>query len=295
MRFLSMTGLALVAGFGLSVAGTHAAQAPSPAGGASTSSATAAEDQAAAELKEHHRHHHHGGVTRFIAMSLDTLGTDDAKRPQIEQLQRDLHTQMAPAREAEERLQLALADGVAAGTVDAVKVDAAIANLTTAADAAQSTSLDTLNKLHAILSPVERAALVDKVQAHWEVWRQVNHEEEPGGRERGGRLAELTQEVSLTPDQVTRISAALHTALAGLSGKFDPKRGEAHVQAFATAFAADSFDAKSIKSNANGHLASRGATRMALFYETVAPLLTAEQRTKLAAELREHANHQAAA
>jgi len=83
--------------------------------------------------------------------------------------------------------------------------------------------------------------------------------------------------------------------LAGLSGKFDPKRGEAHVQAFATAFAADSFDAKSIKSNANGHLASRGATRMALFYETVAPLLTAEQRTKLAAELREHANHQAAA
>ena len=41
-------------------------------------------------------------------------------------------------------------------------------------------------------------------------------------------------------------------------------------------------------------LASRGATRMAHFYETVTPLLTPEQRTKLAAELREHASYQPA-
>ncbi|HXB54784.1 MAG TPA: hypothetical protein VN461_08385 [Vicinamibacteria bacterium] len=290
-----MTGLALVAGFGLSAAGTEAVQAPSPAGGASTSSATPADDQAASELKEHHRHHHHGGVTKFIAMSLDTLGTDDAKRPQIEKLQSDLHAEMTPAREAEQSLQLALADGIAAGTVDTVKVDAAIAKLITAADSEQAASLDTLNKLHAILSPSERAALVDKVQAHWEVWRQVNHEEKPGGREPGGRLAELTQEVSLTPDQVNKISAALHTALAGLSAKFDPQKGETHVHAFSTAFAGDSFDAKTVTSNANAHLASRGATRMVLFYETVTPLLTPGQRTKLAAELREHASHQAAA
>jgi Spy/CpxP family protein refolding chaperone len=291
MRFLSMTGLALVAGFGLSAAATHAAQAPSPtaAGGAST-----ADDQAASELKEHHRHHHHGGVTRFIAMSLDTLGTDDAKRPQVEKLQSDLHAQMAPAREAEKSLQLALADGMTAGTVDAVKVDAAIAKLATAADATHAASLDTLNKLHAILSPPERAALVDKVEAHWEVWRQVNHEAEPGGREHGGRLAKLTEEVALTPDQVTKISAALHTAPAGPPAKFDPQKGEAHVHAFSAAFAGDSFDAKSVTSNANGHLASRGATRMALFYQTVAPLLTPEQRTKLAAELREHASYQPA-
>jgi Spy/CpxP family protein refolding chaperone len=295
MRLLTMTGLALVAGFALSAAGIHAAQAPSPAGGSSTSTSTPADDQAASELKEHHRHHHHGGVTQFIAMSLDTLGADDAKRPQVEKLQSDLRAQMAPARAAEQSLQLTLADGIAAGTVDTVKVDAAIETLTTAANASQAAGFDTLNKLHAILSPQERAALVDKVQAHWEVWRQVNHEEVPGGRERGGRLAELTEEVSLAPDQVTKISAALHTAMAGSSGKFDPKQGEAHVQAFSTAFAGDSFDAKSVTSNSNARLANRGATRMALFYETVTPLLTPAQRTKLAAELREHASHQTAA
>ena len=296
MRFLKMMGPTLVVGLVLSAAGAWATQAPSPttAGGVATAGAVPADDQAIAELKEHHRHHHHGGVTKFIAMSLDTLGVDDAKRPQIEKLQSDLHAQMVPAREAEKNLLLTLSDGVAAGTVDTAKVDAAIAKLTTAADAVHEASLDTLNKLHAILSPTERAALVEKVEAHWEVWRQVNHEAEPGGREKGGRLAQLAEEVGLTPDQVKKISAALRTTMAGLHGKFDPKNGEGHVHAFATAFAGDSFDAKTVTSNANGHLASHGATRMALFYESVTPLLTPEQRTKLAGHLKEHASYQLA-
>ncbi len=295
MRFFRLTGLALIFGFGLSVAAAHAqAPSPAPAGGAPTPSASPADDQAALELKEHDRHHHHGGVTKFIAMSLDTLGADDAKRPQIEKLQGDLHAQMGAAREAEKNLLLTLADGIAAGTVDAAKVDAAVAKLAAAADAVHGASLDTLNKLHAILSPPERAALADKVEAHWEVWRQVNHEAEPGGRERGGRLARLTEEVALTPDQVTKISAALKTGPAGAPAKFDPQKAEEHVHAFATAFAGDPFDAKAVATNANAPLASRGATRMALFYETVTPLLTAQQRTKLAAELREHASYQPA-
>jgi len=293
MGRLRMRNLILVAVFGLSAAA--AAQSPSPRTPSSVSTSSPspvpADDPAASELKEHHRHHHHGGVTKFIAMSLDTLGADDAKRAQIEKLQSDLHAQMVPAKDAESSLLLTMADGVAAGTVDRAKVAGAIAKLTTAADAVHEASLDTLSKLHAILSPPERAALVDKVQAHWEVWRQVNHEAEPGGRERGGRLAELTEELSLTPDQVSKISTALHTARAALPDKFDPKKVEAHVHAFSTAFVADSFDAKSLTSNANGHLAGRGATGMAFFYETVTPLLTAEQRTKLAEHLREHASH----
>jgi Spy/CpxP family protein refolding chaperone len=297
MRLLRWAEFALIVAFLLSATGARATQAPPPTTAASpaASSAAPADDAATTELKEHHRHHHHGGVTRFIAMSLDTLGVDDAKRPQIEKLQADLHAQMVPAREAERNLLLTIADGVAAGTVDKAKVDAAIEKLTTTNEGVHEASLDTLNKLHAILSPSERAALVDKVEAHWEVWRQVNHDAEPGGREKGGRLAELTEEASLTPDQVSKMSAALHTAMAGLHSKFDPSRGEAHVHAFATAFAGDTFDAKAVTSNANAHLASRGATRTALFYETVTPLLTPEQRTKLAAHLKEHASHHSAA
>jgi Spy/CpxP family protein refolding chaperone len=292
MRFLGITGLALAAGFGLSAAAAYADQKPAPA---TTHRAAAAEDQAVAELNAHHRHHHHGGIVRFIALSLDTLGVEDAKRAQVDKLHSDLHAQMTPARDAEKNVLVTLADGIAAGAVDKVKVDSAIAALTTVADAQREASLNTINELHAVLSPAERAALVEKVQAHWAVWRQVNHEEAAGRRERDGRLADLTKELSLTPHEVNKISAALPAAPAGPRGEFDPKKVEAHVQAFATAFESGSFDAKSVISNADADLASHGATRMAHFYETVTPLLTPEQRTKLAEHLRGHASYQSVA
>lgn len=261
---------------------------------AAQTDAQATMDQPTLELMEHHRHHHHGGVTQFIAMSLDTLGVSDAKRPKVDKVQSDLNACMAPARDIENNLLTTLSDGVAAGTIDTAKVDATIAQLDTVAAASHGCSVHSLNKLHAILSPTERAALVDKVQAHWDVWRQANEGGEPGSREPGSRLAELTKKVNLTPDQVDKMSEALPIAFAPLAGKLDPKKVDEHVQAFAAAFVEKSFDAKSITANANGHLATCGANRMAVFYETVTPLLTPEQRTTLAQDLREHASLQLA-
>ncbi len=98
--------------------------------------------------------------------------------------------------------------------------------------------------------------------------------------------------LKLSSAQVDKMSTALHAASGDFTGKFDPKSGEAHMHAFTTAFLADTFDAKSVTLNANGDLATHGAKRMALFYETVTPLLTPAQRTNLAAHLRQHASHQ---
>jgi Spy/CpxP family protein refolding chaperone len=280
MRRITLIGFALAVG---SSACAHT--------GSGDPGATA--DQAASELREHHRHHHQGGVTQFIAMSLDTLGTDDAKQPQVDKIESDLFGCMAPARDIEKSLLGKLADGVAAGQIDDAQVDATIAQLRPAAEAVHDCASSSLNKLHAILSPTERAVVVDKVQANYEVWRQVNHEAEAGGQEKGGRLADLADELDLTPEQVEKMSNELRVRFAGpRSSAFDPKQTEAHLQAFETAFASESFDAKSITTNANGHLASHGARRMALFYETVAPLLTPDQRTLLAQHLRQRADYQ---
>ncbi len=277
---MSLLGLALVAG---SSACAHTA---------STEPGATAE-QATAELREHHRHHHQGGVTQFIAMSLDSIGVDEAKRPQIETIQGDLYACMAPARDVEKSLLTDLAGGVAAGQVDEAQIDSAIARLGPAASAVHDCAASALNRLHALLSPGERAALVDKVRANYEVWRQVNHEAEAGGQEKGGRLAALADELNLTPDQVAQMSTELRLKFASpRSSVFEPKQAEAHLEAFETAFASDTFDARMITANANGHIASHGARRMALFYETVTPLLTPEQRTTLAAHLRQHADHQ---
>jgi Spy/CpxP family protein refolding chaperone len=196
---------------------------------------------------------------------------------------------MTPARDLENGLLSTLADGVAAGTIDTAKVDAAIGQLDAAATTVHGCDADTLNQLHAVLSRAERMALVAKVQAHWDVWRQANSEAEAGGREKGSRLAELALELNLTSDQVEKMSAALQTGLAPLAGQFDSKKVDAHVKAFTTAFVHKSFDAKSITANANGRIATYGAKRMSLFYETLNPLLTPEQRTTLAQHLREHA------
>jgi len=253
-----------------------------------------ADDQATAELREHVRHHHLGGVTQFIAMSLDTLGEDDAKRPQVEKIQGNLYGCMAPVGSVEKELHLLLADGVAAGAVDGAKVDATIERLSTAASAVHDCSVEALNELHEVLSPAERAELAEKVHAHWEVWQLVNHRAKAGDREHGGRVAELTQELSLTPEQAEKVSAALEEAFAGSNRKFDRKKAAAHVQTLVSAVPKKSFDAKKIAMGPNPHFAAYGAKRMATFYETVTPVLTPEQRTTLAEHLREHANQQPA-
>ena len=250
-----------------------------------------ADDQASAELMDHHRHHHHGGLTQFIAMSLDTLGADDTKRPQIEKIQNDLRACMAPAGNIERKLHLALANGIAAGKIDKTKVDATIAQLDSATLPVYACGVGALNQLHGILSSTERWELVEKVQAHWDVWRQVNQEGEAGGQSSRVWLAKFSKELGLTPEQVDQIAAGLHRALAARSGKLDRRTVDANVQSFAAAFVDDSFDAKSITANATNRLVSEGAKRMSIFYETVTPLLTPEQRGTLAEHLREHADH----
>jgi len=279
MRTLKATGIALLTGVGLSL---NAAHADPPMDD---------DDAPSAELREHHRHHQHGGITQFIEMSLDTLGEDEAKRPQVEKIQGELHACMEPMEESEKAVLLTIADGVAAGAVDGAKVNAGIAQLTAAGGGIHDCVWKSLNELHAVLSPVERASLVDKVEAHWAVWKHVNHEAAPGGREKGGRLAELARELGLTPAQLDKMAPALKTALVSLEGKFDPEPVRASVGAFGKAFISDAFDAQPVTSNTTSALTTHGTQRMALFYETLTPLLTPEQRVTLASHLRQHASH----
>ena len=236
--------------------------------------------------------YNHDGVTRFISWSLDTLGVPADRQARIEAIQHDLDASTAPLREAERRVVLVLADGVAAGKVDTHAVDGAIA-LFAAATSARSATTEAIQKLHDLLTPVERAALVDKVAAHWALSREATEEE--ASPEHVGRLAILTSELGLTTGQVANVRANLlgspgastDEARMKLTSEF-----ESRVQAFRLAFTSDVFDAKSL---ANGdavdtRLATAGVTRMARFFEAVAPVLSATQRTTLAADMRNRAS-----
>ncbi len=247
------------------------------------------EAQAADELRTHHRHHHHGGIAMFVHMAIDTLGAPPEKKAQLDKIQSDLFAAMAPARDAHKALLSTLADGVAAGNIDKTKVDAAVAKVQAASAGVHAATIDAMNALYKALSPEERAALVDKVKAHAAVWKKVNADEDPASKEKGSHLAKLTETLGLTPDQADKIATALKT---GAPPKPDSAALDAHLAAFETAFTSPTFDAKTLATAnaANVHIAKHGTARMVRFYETVTPLLTPDQRTKLADHLRKRIN-----
>jgi Spy/CpxP family protein refolding chaperone len=298
-----LVALAILAG--ASVGCAESAAPPATAGGATAASSSADEvapsgpeaqdnETTSDELKAHHRHRH-GSFAMFALMSIETLGVSPEQQAQVEQIKSDLRAQLRPAHQAHAALLTTLADGIAAGNVDAQKVDAAAAQVAAAAAQVHVAAADALNRLHAVLTPPQRAALADKVEAHFRVWKGANSEEGPA---ESGHMAHLATELGLSPDQTAKAQATFASSMAtGPAGaSFDPKAAEAHVQAFGQAFAGDPFDAKTLGTadRANVTVATWGATRLARFYEAVSPVLTPDQRAKLAAMLREHANQQQA-
>jgi Spy/CpxP family protein refolding chaperone len=246
---------------------------------------SAEEEDAATGLLEHHRRHHHGGVTLLIAMSLDTLGVSPEQRTAVEKIRRELHARMEPARAAEQSLLGTLADGLAGGTIDSAKVDAAVSQLSSAAATVNEATTEALNQLHAVLTPPQRVALVDKLEAHWSVWQKANTEE-------SDRLAQLTVDLGLAPGQLDGIRATL-AERTKVAPRFDAQEVAAYVHAFGDAFKAPTFDAKTLPTGgpATAHMIAWGGAYMAYFVESVSPALTPDQRAKLAQQLREHASH----
>ncbi len=289
---LTFRGMALLLGAGamLGCGGSAATHAP-PASVASASASAESEaesgeeEAATAGLIEHHRHHHHGGVTLLIAMSLDTLGLSPEQKPAVETIRSDLYARMEPARAAEQNLLGTLADGLAAGVLDPAKVDVAVARLTSAAASVHDASTDALNELHGVLTPPQRASLVDKIEAHWSVWQRANTDE-------NDHLTQLTADLTLTPDQVDKIRMSQVESMKAVP-RFDPQEVATHIRVFGDAFRAQTFDAKALTtgSAATVHMVGWGAAHMAHFIESVSPVLTPEQRGKLAQLLRQHANH----
>jgi Spy/CpxP family protein refolding chaperone len=275
-----------------------------PVASASAASATGlastdvGDDDQGAAFVDHHRHHH-GGVAMFLSMSLDSLGVPDGERADIEKIQTNLMSKEQPVHAAQQNVLSVLADGVAAGKVDTKKLDAAIAQVETASAAAESASADALNQLHTTLSPLERQALMDKLNAHWGVWKQANAEEtqKPNGKN-VDRLGVLTTDLALTQDQANQIKAATANAATNdKAPKLDPNDVDAHLKTLTASFESETFDVKTLNGVPFGdaHLASRGERSMASLYAAAAPILTADQRTKLAQKLRDHATQESGA
>jgi Spy/CpxP family protein refolding chaperone len=239
---------------------------------------------------EHHRYHHRGDVTLLIAMSIDTVGVSPEQRAAVEKIRTDLHSWMDPARMAEQNLMVALAEGLSAGNIDVAMVDASVMQVTVAAATVHDASAYALNELHDALTPPQREALVDEVESHWAHWQKANAEET------GPVLTVRATDFRVTADQMDKIRAGLGEGMKA-TPRLDPQEIATQVRAFGDAFRREKFDAKELTtaSGANGRMIDWGAADMAHFVETVNPVLTPEQRAKLARRLRDDATQNASA
>jgi Spy/CpxP family protein refolding chaperone len=245
-------------------------------------------------LREHHRYHH-GGEALFLAMSLETLGVSPEQREAVERIRTDLRAAMEPLRAAEHRLLADLADDLARGVPDPPRADAAVLEVSHAAATAHDASIAALNALHAVLTPPQRFALADKVESHWAVWRAENVEERDAtaGAARG-HLAALSAELDLTPEQQHRIRATLAAqgGQGGIARPFDRERAGARVHALAEAFRSNQLDARAVdREHPAAELAGWGAAHLARVVAAMGPILTTDQRARLAQKLIDHASH----
>jgi Spy/CpxP family protein refolding chaperone len=266
------------------------AEPPASPGTANTTGALE-EEQSSAELITHHSHHH-GGFVGFVLAAVETVGVTPEQQLALDKIEADFRAKVEPVRMANGAVMNALADGVMAGNIDVAKVDAAVAGVSTAAGQLHGATADALNQLHALLRPEQRMALVDKVEAHWAVWKEANAgDQATDNGQPDGHIGHVAKELGLTNDQVEKVRANLSALPAPSRGPFDATAAEAHMKAFGTAFNGETFDAKTLSTAdpANTKIASWGASRMEHFYQALAPVLTADQRAKVADKLREHA------
>jgi len=106
-------------------------------------------------------------------------------------------------------------------------------------------------------------------------------------------MMKLGDELSLTPEQKDKLKAKLEAQMKTSRAAMKPKMevAEKHMDAIGTAFEGDKFDAKKAGVGAEApDMAKVMATAKVQFVESVLGVLTADQRTKFAAHLKEHAN-----
>jgi Spy/CpxP family protein refolding chaperone len=228
------------------------------------------------DAKEHmkeHRHAHRGGLVG-AALKLDSLTAE--QRASIESMVQQRKTASTPARQADALVLTALAQQVEQARIDPQGLAPTLSAEQSAAATETAVDRDTLNRLHAVLTPAQRAQLVDRIEA-----ARGEHPQKRGDEKNKGRFG---HGLDLTPEQRAQIAANLtanHPA--GDATGPNGQRGK-----LLEAFRGDSFDASAfVEVHSPGEHMERLAAAMV-------PVLSPSQRATFASHLRTRASHESA-
>jgi hypothetical protein len=150
-----------------------------------------------------------------------------------------------------------------------------------AVDAAMPVQVDSLNRLHQILTPDQRNMLIDHVEARLALRRAAPRETWASG----AGAAEATPEQALTRlDLTMEQTSEVMTRLRAARNSEPTESLAERTEAFLGAFRSEGFDARVFARPA------RAGEHEKMFAEVVLPTLTPVQRTTFAEILRERAH-----
>ena len=238
------------------------------------------------------------GVTGSIFRAVNGLELKPDQKSAVEKIGADLKDAEKAASETDAgtgRSEMKashddLVAGVKLGKIDTAKMDAHVVSMEKASKARQDREADALDKLHALLDPAQRAAVVAGVKTADEkrtARMKARAEADGGAPDAGarsmtqrGRFENMVKDLDLEPEQQKKVQ--------GFLPKDDPKtdRGEEmkkRSESVLLAFEKDGFDAK--KEEVEPKKAVQPMADMVKFLSQIVPILTPIQRDKLVAKV----------
>jgi Spy/CpxP family protein refolding chaperone len=191
----------------------------------------------------------------------------------IRGLRADLHDHLGEAARARTLLVDGVLGELAQGTLDRGRLDPVVRAFVAASEQAKPQVLVAINELHAILTPEQRAALVDGLA-------ERGDEGEAEGKR---RLKQMLKALDLGMGQQLELASQAKERLAG--EKDNVERLKAQLRAAAEAFKGDSFDAAALEL-AQGPLVEHWLEVMLSLLEVVVPVLDEQQRLTFVAMAR---------
>jgi Spy/CpxP family protein refolding chaperone len=238
-----------------------------------------------------------GGPVGTLFRGARELQLSDAQKATLDALEAQRDAPEPPSDDFK-NLQADIISGIRAGKLDATKLQADFANVDKTMAARQAKEADALSGLYAALDATQRAALVAAVgtkQAARDAQFAAHSEMDAGGSPEWTkrRLDRLTAQLGLDAAQQKSAAAILAKggdAMSPAAMHEMRDEGKKRLDAVLTAFEGSTLDAKKlVLSGVPGKTAHEGLEKDTTFVSQLLPILTPEQREKLAAQ-REHSS-----
>jgi Spy/CpxP family protein refolding chaperone len=227
------------------------------------------------------------GMVKLVAEALADVPLDEAQRTRVESLAASAEARHAESLVARKDLMLSLAAQVDAGRIDRAALEPKISDLAAANAKAQPADRAAFEQLHALLTPDQRAAFVNALEA-----RLAERRGEPRAKH---PLQQWAADLQLSDSQKAEIKAALHERFQGMAhhrsrddaGPMGAGHRGAKVLA---AFKQDHFVMDEVAPVREGsQLVPKMTDRILALAETALPVLTPAQRALAAQKIRQKA------